>query len=682
MLCIRPAELATLRITDAGVTGYAKNRGQPDIPRKFRSMERDQERANELLTWIQNAISSDRMGDPGKPGAKWFNRFLKDYNLIPKYLRKMGAIYGVVIHEAKNMAHAYTIAGELKSSSSLDDSDPDEDEDEDSDAVSFKFFFFLLALHGVRFLREMSGFAIKSIISSPISGFTISNSGANRDIIEKFINDLSPENQINAIRFGIKEPINNIIEHLKFISTGPTNIQKFRFGELEQGNDSVMEYFAKVKKCNDSLGYDEEHLKHQFLRGLNSDNQMEARICGTDLSLDELVAKLSVIIFNLRMTQPNIFDLPELLEQILYYLEIDRFLYSALFVNRLWYHCGVPLLWRRIELKDFKNSVGISDETLIKITSSYPNLKHLNLWDNQMISDKGLCEIAQTCNKLEYLNISYCRSITDKSLMTIAESCRNLQEFYFSEAYWITDRSISQIINLCPNLRSLDIAFSRGKIKDANMLMQKNLKIEYLDFAGVMAFRNDSFIVAIIRSSPNLKHFDISGNDIGDEVVEALAHTCHELEYLDLGGCGFITEPSICNVIRSCPKLQHLELRFCDISNTTIEEITRSCPNLKYLDLDSCEKNVSKKVVKRLNPNINIENYDSSYEQSDSESDSDTSDPDDDNEQNLEELPSPIPIFAGSSLDRTNLISALSNYIREIGGINPNHSAWFTNNFI
>ncbi|CAG8753070.1 15006_t:CDS:2 [Dentiscutata erythropus] len=32
MLCIRPAELRTLRITDAGVTGYAKNQGQPDIP--------------------------------------------------------------------------------------------------------------------------------------------------------------------------------------------------------------------------------------------------------------------------------------------------------------------------------------------------------------------------------------------------------------------------------------------------------------------------------------------------------------------------------------------------------------------------------------------------------------------------------------------------------------------------
>ncbi|KAF0532732.1 d5-like helicase-primase: PROVISIONAL [Gigaspora margarita] len=112
MLCIRPAELTTLCITDAGVTGYAKNRGQPDIPRKFRSMEKNQERAKELLTWIQKAISSGHIGDPGKPGVKWFNRFLKNYDLIPKYLRKIGAIYGVVTHKAKNMAHAYTIAGQ------------------------------------------------------------------------------------------------------------------------------------------------------------------------------------------------------------------------------------------------------------------------------------------------------------------------------------------------------------------------------------------------------------------------------------------------------------------------------------------------------------------------------------------------------------------------------------------
>ncbi|CAG8633371.1 7503_t:CDS:2, partial [Acaulospora morrowiae] len=260
----------------------------------------------------------------------------------------------------------------------------------------------------------------------------------NQDLKGTFFNGLSQDNKKEVIRFGFKNSLNEIVDHLNKISTGPTDIQKFRFGGLEQGNDSVMEYFAKVKKCNDSLGYDEEHLKHQFLRGLNSDNHMEARRCGLDLPLDELVERLSTL------------------------------------------------------------------ENIEKIQSG--------------------------------------------------------------------------------------ISASRGKIKDADMLIQAHLKIEYLDFAGVMAFRNDFLIVAIIRSSPNLKHFNISHNDVGDEVVEALAHTCHEIEYLDLGGCDFITEPSICNVI-----------------------------------------------LKRLNPSIHIENYDSSYEQSDSGS-SDTSDSDpNDNIQTSEE---------------------------------------------
>ena len=34
MLCIRPAKLITLRITDSGVIGYAKNRGQPNTVRE------------------------------------------------------------------------------------------------------------------------------------------------------------------------------------------------------------------------------------------------------------------------------------------------------------------------------------------------------------------------------------------------------------------------------------------------------------------------------------------------------------------------------------------------------------------------------------------------------------------------------------------------------------------------
>ncbi|CAG8843587.1 9959_t:CDS:2, partial [Gigaspora margarita] len=58
MLCIHPAEIKNLRITNRDVTGYTKHRGQQDIPRVFRSLEKNEERAKKLLTWIQEAIIS------------------------------------------------------------------------------------------------------------------------------------------------------------------------------------------------------------------------------------------------------------------------------------------------------------------------------------------------------------------------------------------------------------------------------------------------------------------------------------------------------------------------------------------------------------------------------------------------------------------------------------------------
>ncbi|PKY39793.1 hypothetical protein RhiirA4_453047 [Rhizophagus irregularis] len=100
MLCIRPAEIKTLRISNEDVTGYAKNRGQQDIPRVFRSLEKNEERARELLVWIQEAISSGQLRDPGKPGVLWFNTFLKKDEfipetgkpLVPSSLHKLGAL--------------------------------------------------------------------------------------------------------------------------------------------------------------------------------------------------------------------------------------------------------------------------------------------------------------------------------------------------------------------------------------------------------------------------------------------------------------------------------------------------------------------------------------------------------------------------------------------------------------
>ncbi|PKC01070.1 hypothetical protein RhiirA5_427286 [Rhizophagus irregularis] len=120
MLCIRPAEIQNLHIFNGGVTGYVKNRGTQDNPQMFKSLEKDEERARQLLTWIQKAISSRQLKDPGKPGSVYLSSFLKKDEflpesgkpLLPSSLCKLGSVFASVVHGPKNSSKVITFASE------------------------------------------------------------------------------------------------------------------------------------------------------------------------------------------------------------------------------------------------------------------------------------------------------------------------------------------------------------------------------------------------------------------------------------------------------------------------------------------------------------------------------------------------------------------------------------------
>ncbi|CAG8800247.1 23641_t:CDS:2, partial [Dentiscutata erythropus] len=120
MLCIHPAEIKNLRISNGAVTGYAKNRGQQDISRVFRSLEKNREWAKQLLTWIQDNICFGQLKDPGKLESTYLSTFLKKDEfipesgepLLPSSLCKLGAVFASVAHRPKNASKASTYASE------------------------------------------------------------------------------------------------------------------------------------------------------------------------------------------------------------------------------------------------------------------------------------------------------------------------------------------------------------------------------------------------------------------------------------------------------------------------------------------------------------------------------------------------------------------------------------------
>src|SRR5581483_6372129 len=102
-----------------------------------------------------------------------------------------------------------------------------------------------------------------------------------------------------------------------------------------------------------------------------------------------------------------------------------------------------------------------------------------------------------------------------------------------------------------------------------------------------------------------------SFNSENNKGLCVIANLCYKIECLNISRCTEFSETTICNVIRSCPKLQHLKLSYCRITDTIIEEIAGSCLNLKYLNLEGCN-NISKEAIDQLvllNPNIHVENF-------------------------------------------------------------------------
>ncbi|RGB29810.1 hypothetical protein C1646_766114, partial [Rhizophagus diaphanus] len=176
------------------------------------------------------------------------------------------------------------------------------------------------------------------------------------------------------------------------------------------------------------------------------------------------------------------------------------------------------------------------------------------------------------------------------------------------------------------------------KISHYHALSNKKIKgivhtfpnVIHLDFEGSTDCIGKT-LKLIAKSYPNLEYFDISTLHRGFKIekdigLSAIVNSCHKLKCLNISGHTEFSEVSICNVICSCPRLQQLDLSYCEITDITIEEIARSCPNLKYLNLRGCyivgypTYIISKEAIDQLislNPNIHIENFEETLTPSD-----------------------------------------------------------------
>src|SRR5207248_4299181 len=134
------------------------------------------------------------------------------------------------------------------------------------------------------------------------------------------------------------------------------------------------------------------------------------------------------------MAHTSVFNIQELLEHILHFLAVDKSLYPALFVCRLWYRCGAPILWRRIKLKGNEVDDKFRLERFLKIVPGggrnpvySPKLTHLKITHYPSLSNKKIKGIVHTFPNIIHLDFEGSTDCTGKVLKLTAESYPNLE---------------------------------------------------------------------------------------------------------------------------------------------------------------------------------------------------------------------------------------------------------------
>src|ERR1051325_4762059 len=115
------------------------------------------------------------------------------------------------------------------------------------------------------------------------------------DVKVKSISGLSPDNKKRAEEFGVKKPLKEIVKYLVRDPTLSTEIQKYKTGELKQGNESVKEFYQKLERLRKLDEEDERKHREKIFRGLSPTNHEEVKSWGMYLHLDECVERLETL---------------------------------------------------------------------------------------------------------------------------------------------------------------------------------------------------------------------------------------------------------------------------------------------------------------------------------------------------------------------------------------------------
>ncbi|KAJ5959845.1 uncharacterized protein N7479_006995 [Penicillium vulpinum] len=210
-----------------------------------------------------------------------------------------------------------------------------------------------------------------------------------------------------------------------------------------------------------------------------------------------------------------------------------------------------------------------------------PRLEYINLSALPTVTNSAMKVIARSCPQLETLNVSWCTSVDTTGLLRIVQSCERLKDLRASEIRGFKDEKFTLALF---ERNTLDrLVMSRTDLTDQSLKMLIHGENPEMD---ILADRP-------IVPPRKFRHLDLHQcSEVSDDGLKSLAFNVPYLEGLQVSQCSELTDESVMAVIRTTPNLSHLELEDLEnLTNNTLMELADSpcAQRLEHLNISYCE---------------------------------------------------------------------------------------------
>lgn len=264
-----------------------------------------------------------------------------------------------------------------------------------------------------------------------------------------------------------------------------------------------------------------------------------------------------------------------------------------------------------------RSSVG--DITIARALLQFSELEELQLFDSS-VSDASLGLLSECCPRLVKLYMLGCKRITDEGLIALTETHPNLREISLSPRH--TDTCLRLLVARCPNITFLRLSYMISDV-GIRSIADKLPNLTFMDATASCASSEEQFvrlaercvhlitlklpssisdgaIVRFVECCASLKTLHIGSSLpltgpnlasryadlVTDVAVTRIGEMCPHLESLELNGCNRITIASISDLVSQCQHLKHISLYGCVLLNSLVlSDIGIGCPELEYLNI-------------------------------------------------------------------------------------------------